>query len=348
MQRETDLPDPFGVGPVQGPRLVRRLIVLAVLVGLTIAAFKLPLPMFYAYVPGPVRDVELLVDVEGAQTYVSEGELYLTTVSVDLSVTFADAVGALIDAHEQIVMKEQVTQGRSIEELEREQLAEMARSKRAAEEVVLTTLGLAHPTGDGAEVTQIIVDSPADGRIEPGDLILEIDGRPVATSCDVGRRINEREVGEEVEVTLRRSGRLRTLTVPTVASSENPQEPLIGVFMRDRNRSFDSGIDVAFKTGRIAGPSAGLMFSLALYDRLTPDDLTEGRAIAGTGTIACDGGVGAIGGIEQKVAGAEAAGAEVFLAPAGNYEVARRAADDMEVVSISRFADALEYLTSSG
>ena len=68
--------------------------------------------------------------------------------------------------------------------------------------------------------------------------------------------------------------------------------------------------------GQIGGPSAGLMFSLAIYDRLTPDDMTHGREIAGTGEIACDGGVEAIGGIEQKVAGAERQGAEIFLAPA--------------------------------
>jgi PDZ domain-containing protein len=103
-------------------------------------------------------------------------------------------------------------------------------------------------------------------------------------------------------------------------------------------------VGVKFKTGEIAGPSAGLMFTLALYDRLTPDDLTDGRKIAGTGTIACGGVVGPIGGVEEKVAGAEDQGAEIFLAPEGNYAAALGVADEIEVVSIATFDDAVEYL----
>jgi Lon-like protease len=110
------------------------------------------------------------------------------------------------------------------------------------------------------------------------------------------------------------------------------------------NRRFDPGLAVEFATGKIGGPSGGLMMTLALYDQLTPDDITGGRTVAGTGTIACDGGVGAIGGIEQKVAGAEEAGAEIFLAPAANVPAARKVARDIEVVSISTFDEALRYL----
>jgi PDZ domain-containing protein len=102
-------------------------------------------------------------------------------------------------------------------------------------------------------------------------------------------------------------------------------------------------LGVIAPTARMA-PSGGLMMALTLYDLLTPDDLTRGRAIAGTGALECDGGVVPIGGIEQKVAGAEQEGAEIFLSPAGNVEAARRAADDIEVVAIARFEDALEYL----
>jgi PDZ domain-containing protein len=114
--------------------------------------------------------------------------------------------------------------------------------------------------------------------------------------------------------------------------------------MRDVNYRFDPGIQVDVDTGRIGGPSAGLMLSLAIYDRLTPSDLTGGHVIAGTGTIACDGGVGPIGGIEQKVAGAEDKGAEIFLAPRGNAPSARQVADDIEIVAVDSFADALSYL----
>ena len=65
-----------------------------------------------------------------------------------------------------------------------------------------------------------------------------------------------------------------------------------------------------------------MMHTLAIVDTLTPGELTQGHVIAGTGTIAYDGTVGNIGGIRQKIVGAEAAGAEYVLVPEGNYEEA--------------------------
>jgi PDZ domain-containing protein len=156
--------------------------------------------------------------------------------------------------------------------------------------------------------------------------------------------IRSTEPGDELALTIERDSEERSVTVDTV---ENPNEPgvaFLGVAMEEADYDFDTDIEVRFKTGEIAGPSAGLMFTLALYDQLTPDDLTGGRKIAGTGTIGCDGVVGPIGGIEQKIAGAEQAGAEVFLVPDGNVEAARGIADEIEIVAITDFDEALEYL----
>ncbi len=145
-------------------------------------------------------------------------------------------------------------------------------------------------------------------------------------------------------MTIRRDGDRKTVTLRTVPNPQDPSSAFVGVQMSDVDYEFDPGAEVRFKTGEIAGPSAGLMFALALYDRVTPDDLTQGRKIAGTGEIACDGGVGPIGGIEEKVAAAERIGAEVFLAPAANADAARGAADELEVVAVSNFNDAVEFL----
>ncbi len=65
----------------------------------------------------------------------------------------------------------------------------------------------------------------------------------------------------------------------------------------------------------VGGPSAGLMFSLAIFDTLTPGSLTGDAAVAGTGTMSEDGSVGPIGGIQQKIVGARDDGAELFLVP---------------------------------
>ena len=167
-------------------------------------------------------------------------------------------------------------------------------------------------------------------------------------TCEVGAVIGTHDTGEKVEVTVTRDGRERTFEIEVERNPLDGSPAFIGVQMETIDFSFEPGVRIDFKTGEIAGPSAGLMLALALYDRLTPEDLTDGRQIAGTGTLECDGGVGPIGGIQQKVAGAEKAGAEIFLAPLSNVEEARGAAGDIEIVPISTFSDAIEYLGGLG
>lgn len=345
MQRtEWDLPDSPDVRPVRGSSLWRWAAVIGISAGLVLAAFFVPIPILYAYLPGPVRDVEKLIEVEGGRTYSSEGSLFLTTVSVDTEVTFVEWVAAMFDDTRAIVGRDAVTGGRPLDDLRREQEAEMRTSKRDAEAVALSAIGLAEPTGDGVKVLDTVPKAPAEGKLEPGDRIVAIDGERAQTTCDVGRLVDRRAAGDDVKVTFVRDGRRKTLALTAAAAPDDAQRAFLGVVMEDVNFSFDSPVTVEFATGEIAGPSAGLVFALTLYDRLTPEDVTGGRRIAGSGTISCDGGVGAIGGIEQKVAAAEREGADVFLAPAGNAEAARSVAGDMEVVSIATFRDALNYL----
>jgi PDZ domain-containing protein len=341
---EFDLPDPPDVHPVRGPRAWRWLIIGGVLIAIAFAAFRIPITAFYAYLPGPVKDVERLVDVTGKETYSSEGELFLTTVSVDISVTFAEWVKDSFDPTAAVVQREQVTGGQSFETLERDQLKAMDESKQHAEEVALAALGLAEPTSDGVRITQFVADSPASKILEVGDVITKVDGEPVTTSCQVGSTVGPHDPGDTISITVRRNKKVKTFDLETIPDPEDPSGAIIGVGLTDINYRFDPGLTVTFKTGEIAGPSAGLMFTLALYDRLTPEDLTSGRKIAGTGTIACDGQVGPIGGVEQKVAGAEAEGAEIFLAPAANFAAAEAVADDIQVVRVSTFQDALTFL----
>lgn len=330
--------------PVKGGSGLKLTIFAALAIVLIAAAFFAPIPIFYAYLPGPVRDVERLVDVSDARTYSSEGRLLLTTVSVDPQVTFSEVVQSAFDDATAIVMKDDVTGGQSLDALIEAQKLEMQQSKQAAQEVALAALGLGEPTGDGARVVETIADSPASGLLQEGDVIVSVEGQTVATTCDVGREIGSYEPGDDLTIRVRRGGEIETVEVGTVQNPDDPDSAIIGVFMNDVNRRFEPGLEVSFDTGKIGGPSGGLMMTLALYDQLTPEDITGGRSVAGTGTINCDGGVGPIGGIEQKVAGAEEAGAEIFLAPSGNVAAARTVAKNIEVIEISTFDEAIRYL----
>lgn len=337
-------PDHPDAKPVQGIHVWRWIAVSILVAGLAAAAVFVPIPIVYVYLPGPVRDVQELVEIEEGETFSSEGSLFMTTVSVDTDVSFVEIVIAAISSTQRVVMKEDVTGGQSLEDLQSQQKAEMQESQANARQVALSELGLDSPTGKGAEVITTITGAPADGVLEPDDVIIEIDGGEVDTTCDVGAAIDRHDTGEEISVTVRRDGKERSFDLELVENPIDGSPGFIGVQMRTLDFSFEPGVKVDFKTGEIAGPSAGLMLSLALYDRLTPEDLTGGHDIAGTGTLECDGGVGPIGGIEQKVAGAKARGAEIFLAPLANAEEARAVADGIEIVPVATFDEALEYL----
>ncbi len=340
-----DLPDPHGVSPVRGFHPVRWIVLGLLGIVFVVAAFFVPIPILYEYLPGPAPKVDRLTTIEGARTYSSEGAFRLTTVSVDTQVTLAEWIRSGFDPDTAVISRDQVTGGQSLQKLQEQQEEQMTESNQSAMEVALSALGVAAPEGDGARVVATLKGKPADGVLQEGDVIVEIGGEKVDTVCDAGREIDSYEVGDQVEVTVRRDGREKTVSLETVPNPIDPASPLIGVSMDEVDYSFEPGVDVKFDPGEIAGPSAGLMFALEIYDRLTPDDLTHGREVAGTGEIECDGGVKPIGGVEQKVAGAAREGAEIFLAPTLNAKAARAAAgDDIQVVSISTFSDALDFL----
>lgn len=337
-------PPPPGVEPVKGQRGLKWILFGLVVVLIAAVSNWIPVPIFFAYEPGPIKDVEELVEIHDAKTYSSEGRLLLTTVRVDDRVTLRDWVLALFDPETTIVPREEVTGGGSLKDLLRRQRAEMAQSKQNAEEVALTALGIAEPEGNGAKILRTLEGSPADDVLERNDVIVGVNGQEVSTTCEIGGIIDDTEIGEEMELVVMRDGEREVVSLVTARHPDNPDSPYIGVMMQDLGHSFDPGLEVEIETGEIGGPSAGLMFALALYDRLTADDLTNGLDVAGTGSIACDGGVGAIGGIEQKIAAAESQGAEIFLTPALNVGDAEAVADDIEIVAVSTFDDALEYL----
>jgi len=337
-------PDPPGAAPVKTLPIWRYVVIGILVVGLAAAAVFVPIPIVFLYQPGPVRDAEDLVHASEAKTYSSEGSLYMTTISVDTEVTFVDMIVAWADPEQDVVLRESVTQGQSLRDLRESQRIQMQASQNSAKQVALGELGLDRPTGKGAEVVNTIADSPAEDVLRPEDVIVGIDDSRIETTCDVGAVLNEKDVGERVTVRYERAGSQRQAEI---SLAPNPFEPgaFLGVEMRTVDFSFNPGVDVDFETGRIAGPSAGLMLALALYDQLTPEDLTAGHEIAGTGTLDCDGEVGGIGGIRQKVAAARAKGAEIFLTPRLNVEEARQIGDGIEIVSISTFGEALSYLS---
>jgi PDZ domain-containing protein len=201
-------------------------------------------------------------------------------------------------------------------------------------------------SGDGALVVAVLPGSPADGALVAGDVVVGVDGAVIGTVEDLRAAVRSGGAGGPRMVTFLRGDRRREVEI-TPRPLPSGEGLVLGVQVETSNPEITLPIPVEVESGQVGGPSAGLMIALTVYDKAVEDDLTAGRLVAGTGTLAADGTVGPIGGITQKVVAADRAGADVFLAPAAQAEQAAAAVGDrgdLEVVAVATFEDAVDSL----
>lgn len=298
--------------------------------------------------PGPATNIlgevdgKPLLSVDGAATYPTAGTLDFTTVTVEggpgVRVTVFDLGRAWLSDAEEVLPQEQVFPPDADEEqVQEEGAAEMAGSQTVATATALRELGREVP--QTVVIAAVPKGSPSEGALQPDDVLVSLDGAPATSADAVRAAVREHGPGESVAVVVRRDGSERTVTARTAQADGRT---VIGVSLR---LDYDLPVDVTINTGRVGGPSAGLMFSLAIYDVLTPGELNGGKDVAGTGTLQDDGSVGPIGGIRQKVVGARRAGAEFFLAPADNCaELEGGVPDGLTVLRVASFDEGLAFV----
>jgi Lon-like protease len=222
----------------------------------------------------------------------------------------------------------------------------MEETQDLARVVALRRLGYDVPLeSDGVEVVDIGKDSPAQGILQPGDVILAVDGKKVFLADELVSNVQLRPVGDPVTLLIVREGEEKEVTLPTASHVEMPEKAAIRVTIRTLNWHPRLPLEIAIDTGDIIGPSAGMMFVLEILNQIDPRDLTGGHLIAGTGTINLKEEIGAIGSVRQKVVAAERVGAEYFLLPQENYDEARTMARNIVLVPVSTLAQALEFLS---
>jgi PDZ domain-containing secreted protein len=303
-----------------------------------------PVP-YVAQVPGPTYNTlgdiegEPIIVVEGRDRNETEGNLNLTTVGVSRGgLSLVQAVRGWFDDEVAVVPEEAVyPPDRSEAETRRVNREAFLTSEQAAESVALGELG--YP--EKVVVRNVPEESPSEGRLEEGDALETVAGRPVPDSEVLGDVLTGIPAGTEVEVSYTRLGEPGSTTVTTRAADER-EGSLLGVSVLDQPAApFDVDIQVA----DVGGPSAGLMLTLGILDLVGDEDLTGGKVVAGTGTIALDGKVGPIGGIALKMVAARDIGAELFLVPADNCAEAAAAPDaGVPMARVATLDDALEAL----
>jgi PDZ domain-containing protein len=218
-------------------------------------------------------------------------------------------------------------------------------SKPIAAVVALRAAGYSvDVTGQGAEVANVLPGMPADGVLQAGDVIVAVDGQPVETTNAMIETVRRHQVGDQVNLTVWRNGEQLELQIATRGSPTEPDRPIVGVTISTYLFDVRMPFPVDIVSDNVGGPSAGFMFALGILDAVTDGDLTRGYYVAGTGTIAADGTVGAVGGAAEKALAAENDGAQVFLVPKDDFQDAGRWVRRIQVKPIERFDDAIRVL----
>jgi PDZ domain-containing protein len=307
---------------------------------LILAVWNLELP-YLAFSSGPVSDAADAVVASEVEVYPPDGELLMLTV-VSQDVNIFEAMIAGVDPSIDLVPKQAYRQpDESDEDYRRRVLQQMDDSQTRAITVALEHLGYEMIPID-VLITDLVPDKPAADVLQIGDSVDSLNGVEIVRSTDLTDALEDFQPGEVVDIGVTRDGTVQTLQVELAERDDPAGGAMIGITVGEIS---EPPFPVSLQAGDVGGPSAGMMHALAIIDTLTPGEMTKGHIVAGTGTIGYDAAVGAIGGIRQKVVGAEAAGAEYILVPEGNYEAALTAPrESIEIVSVATLQDAIDFL----
>ncbi len=317
----------------------------ALLVGLGILGTTVPVPVA-ALGRGPTYNTlddiggTPVVAVKTLPTYPTSGHLNMTTVGVIDRVSMFQALGMWASGDHQVVPRDSVfPPGKPAEKVNEENREQFNGSVSNAEVAALDYLRL--PTS--VVVGEIVAGSPSAGTLMVGDQLLEVADRPIRSVRDLHDALAGTHPGQQVGVRFQRSDLPAQDAVVTLgARADDSRQGLLGVAPLARPADDD---EIVISLSDIGGPSAGLMFALAVVDKLTPGELTGGTFIAGTGAIQPDGVVIPIRGVPFKMRAAREAGATVFLVPAANCEEARSTRPDgLRLVKVEGLADAVAHL----
>lgn len=301
---------------------------------------------YIIYVPGSIEDLKMIVSVNEEAAYENQGTFYLVTVSSFRARLLYLLWGMIHPDVDVKLLSEVIPPEMSEQEYRLIMERRMTESKLMAQAVALQRLGYnAEIISKGVVVDGFVEESPAYGILEKGDIIIAVDGHSVKHTDDAIAAVRDRSVGAPVFLTVLRGEEKFEVSITTHPSTNNPDWPVVGVYLNS-NWEITSPVDVQMETGKIGGPSAGVMFVLEIMNQLIPEDLTGGHLIAGTGTIDVNEKIGAIGGVFQKVVAAEKAGAEYFIVPEENYEEASKASREIVLVPVSTLQDVIDFLNS--
>ncbi|QDP96469.1 PDZ domain-containing protein [Microlunatus elymi] len=305
----------------------------------------MPVP-FVTWTPGSTTDTlgkvngQPVISISGTSTYPTSGVLELTTVSetrADSRLSLPEALLAYFLPDRDTLPRDIIyPPGKTAAQVNSEQRVMMETSQDNAVVAALRSAG--QRVVQRPAVASVRVGSPAYNKLQPGDLILTINGTDVTSNDQAEDLIRSSKPGGTLLFDVLRDRKHKLVKVSQGTDSEGGDD-LAGITIGD---GYEYAPDISFDLGEeIGGPSAGLVFALAIYDKITPGALLDGHRVAGTGTITADGVVGPIGGIQQKIAAASSSGATIFLVPASNCADLAGLHTDLNLIKVASLEDAI-------
>jgi PDZ domain-containing protein len=359
-------PSQAGTPAARRPRRRRKVlsivlsVVGALLVVVLIAGFVIHLP-YVIISPGEATPLDKhVITVNGAPTYGHNGNVLFLTVRVsNHDPTVWRLVTSWLDPDRDIVKRGNAVGCLSDSENTTINARLMQQSQDDAKKVALTRLGYtvdAEPPR--ITVIEVCAGAPAYHKLMAGDRVLAVDDQPITQLADVGPLVQRHHPGEPATVTYSRNGVTQTATVVTGRTTDRGQKctaaragtsgtACLGISTQ-AFVPYHYPIDVKIDTERVGGPSAGLAFTLAIIDDLTPGNLTGEKRVAVTGTIDSDGKVGPVGGVEQKAITARHNDVSLMIVPRQEVKDARAGAGRLRVVGVGTLDEALAALQRAG
>jgi Lon-like protease len=299
----------------------------------------------YIFLPDPPRAVEPLVEIPGEKNTDEHGGIYMVDIFVRKASLLERLIPGIHDGASLVPAKAVNPSGVSESERVRQSQDQMSESQKIAAAVALRYLGKnVEVHENGVEVTTIFTDTPAEGKLHAGDVIVEVNGKPVENVDELRQAMESVKPGQTVTFGVRREGGVTDVRLETVPDPNDKERAVVGVGI-DQSATIDLPVPIKIDTGSIGGPSAGLAFALDIVDELGKD-IDDDKKIVVTGALDLDGRVVPIGGIKQKTIAARDADADLFLVPDDNAAEARRYADGLKVVPVTTFREALSVLAN--
>lgn len=310
---------------------------LFLLIVFIVSNYRLP---YYISAPGGIIDISDRIELEEKEEYDgSLNMLYVTQYEATIPLYLASFI--LKDWDLESIKDNQIS-NENHKEID-------IRNKILLDNSVNNAIYVAYTTS-GKEINvknnrTYIVGTLSDMDLKIGDEVISVNDKKIDDFNVLKSVINNSKIGDNLEFNVIRDNKERKINVEV---KEIDGVKALGIVVTNNfDYEIEPKIELKFNKSE-SGSSGGLMMALSIYSAISGEDILKGRNIAGTGTIDVNGNVGEIGGIKYKIMGAVKNNMDVVLVPSANYkealDVVLENDYDIELVEISTFNDAIEYL----